>query len=533
MHSSKKTKKKSNLAAIDIGTNSFHLIVAEVQSPSGRFKILDRDKENVRLGSGSTDMKHLSDAAMNRGVETLGRFKRIADSMKAPVRAIATSAVREALNQEEFVRRVKAETGIAVEIASGVEEARLIHLGVLQALPIYARRLLLVDIGGGSTEILVGRRRSISYSNSIKLGAVRLTQRFFRSSRLERSEVRECRKYIRGMLAPIVRSTSQFAIDVVVGSSGTISTLANIIRLRRGDTGSAPLNGTSFTIRELSEVVEDILNAREPEERLQIDGLDPARADIIVAGALILEQIFRELEIASMIVSEFALREGILLDTIEQRRTVGRVRHLSDIRRTSVQQVADQYQSESGHARHVTRLALSLFDQTKSLHRMGERERGYLEAAALLHEVGLYVSHSQHHRHSYYLIRNADILGFTENEKEIIANVARYHRKSHPKEKHEGYRLLNENDREIVARLSSILRIADGLDRTHETAVRDVRVRRAGRGMRVFLEGRQRRGLDLEIWGADQKKSLFEETFNVHVTISEEVVRRGRTSRRR
>jgi exopolyphosphatase/guanosine-5'-triphosphate,3'-diphosphate pyrophosphatase len=337
---SRTPKPKTKLAAIDIGTNSFHLVVAEVDPRTGRFRILDREKEIVRLGSGSTDMKYLSDPAMNRGIQTLTRFRRIAASMGAPIRAIATSAVREAINQEQFLRRVRTETGIKVEIASGIEEARLIHLGVLQSLPLYNQRILLVDIGGGSTEFLVGRRRHIAFSNSLKLGAVRLTQRFFRTGRTEKRAVRECRQYVKGMLAPIERSVARHTLETCVGSSGTIANIANIIRLRRGGSEDAPINGSRFTRRQLTEVVDEILSCNDTSERLRIRGLDAARADIIPAGAIILEQIFDSLGLRSMTVSEYALREGIILDTVEKWHASGRVHHLSDLRLSSVQHVA-------------------------------------------------------------------------------------------------------------------------------------------------------------------------------------------------
>lgn len=508
------------LAAIDIGTNSFHLIVADADPKTGRFRILDREKEIIRLGSGSTDMKHLSESAMRRGIEALVRFKRIADSMNAPIRAIATSAVREALNQDDFRRRVRTETGITVEVASGSEEARLIHLGVLQSLPIYNRRILLVDIGGGSTEFLVGHRRSIAYSNSLKLGAVRLTQRFFPDGRTNKRSVRECRAYVRGMLAPVARIIHRYDLDMSVGSSGTIANIAGIARTKASGDNDEPLNGFQFTRRQVADVTSAIIDASETTDRLRIPGLDPSRADIIAAGAIILEQILESFKQSTMVYSEYALREGIILDTVEQWHSSVRSRHLSNIRQTSVQHVANLFRVERMHAQQVRRLALSLFDQTVRLHGFGDVEREYLEAAAILHESGLFVSHSQHHRHSYYLIRNADLLGFTENEKEIVANVARYHRKSHPKQKHESFSQLTSDAQTVVTRLSAIMRIADGLDRNHVASVQSVTVRRSGHRIHLRVTPRARRSLDLEIWGANRKKELFEDTFGVRVGIS-------------
>jgi exopolyphosphatase/guanosine-5'-triphosphate,3'-diphosphate pyrophosphatase len=508
---------KKNLAAIDVGTNSIHLVVAEVIPDSGRFKVLDREKEMVRLGSGSTDMKYLSESAMDRALQTLHRFKIIADSLRAPIRAVATSAVREALNQDEFIRRVRSETGINLETASGFEEARLIHLGVLQALAVFKKTHLMVDIGGGSTEFLIGHQRRILYSNSLKIGAVRLTRRFFDGQKTTSKSIRECEKYVQGMLSPIRRSVKRERYEVAVGTSGTIMNIAGIIRRRHDEDEDSSLNNFTFSRDELFETVEEILEAERPEDRVRIGGLDPARADIIVAGAIILEQIFKELGIRTMTVSEFALREGIILDTIEKLHRKKRSGHLHDLRYSNVRHLAQSLHYEKAHSQQVAKLALRVFDQTSPLHRLGLQEREYLEAAALLHEVGLFVSHAQHHRHSYYLIRNSELLGFTENEKEIIANVARYHRKSHPKIKHEGFRKLTPDDQIMVAKLASILRIADGLDRTHSSAVGDLRCRMSGRKVNVILRPSNSSPVELELWGADRKKKLFEEALHAHI----------------
>jgi len=511
--------KPTRLAAIDIGTNSFHLIVVESTPVAGRFRILGRQKENVRLGSGMTDMKYLSDETIERGISALRLFKRVAESMQAPVRAVATSAVREALNKQLFMLRAETETGIRIQIASGAEEARLIHLGVLQALPVFRKRLLMLDIGGGSTEFLLGERRNILFSNSLKLGAVRLTQRFFPDGKTTAKSIKECRSYVRGFLAPVTRELKNRRNDVRVGSSGTILSLAAMIRLRRDGEAEGPLNGFTFSNDELFEMAEDILSIDRPEDRLSIEGLDASRADIIPAGVIILEQAMRELGLPDITVSEFALREGIILDTLEKRLPRGRVDHLHDIRMNSVRHLAETFRYEQQHADHVTRLALRLFDQLKPVHRLSDREREYLEAAGILHEIGLYVSHAQHHRHSYYLIRNAELLGFTENEKEIIANIARYHRKSHPKVKHEGFRTLTPDEQKVVAQLAGILRVADGLDRNHQMSIRDVRALRTRNSVRLKLTVARGANAELEVWGAERKKGLFEEAFGVSLKV--------------
>jgi exopolyphosphatase/guanosine-5'-triphosphate,3'-diphosphate pyrophosphatase len=521
---------KPRLAAIDIGTNSFHLVITEVNPAAGKFKILGREREVVRLGSGSTDMKYLSQEAILRGIETLKRFRGLSDSAGASLRAIATSAVREAKNQNEFIKRAANEAGVKIEVASGFEEARFIYLGVLQALPVFDKRILLIDIGGGSTEFLIGHRREIYYDNSLKLGAIRFTQRFFESDKIESREIKECRKYIRGIMNPVMRQLKDYLFDTVVGSSGTIVSIGSMVNVTRNSpadsSSSRRINNFTFTKDELYEVVEKITEARTNKQRSKIPGLDPARADIITAGVLILEQIFRELKIKELTVSDFALREGIILDTIETQYKLKEHAHLTDIRYKSVTHLAENFKYEEEHSRHVASLALKIFDGTQNLHELGYAEREYLAAAALLHEIGCFVSHSQHHRHSYYLIRNSEMLGFTENEKEIIANVARYHRKSHPKQKHEAYAKLNGEDQMLVRKLASILRIADGLDRTHSSAVRDIQCSAADGELIIQLtkSGTGNSNLpELEIWGAETKKALFEETYGIRVKFVVEV----------
>jgi exopolyphosphatase / guanosine-5'-triphosphate,3'-diphosphate pyrophosphatase len=510
---------KTRLAAVDIGTNSFHLIITETEEDSPNFKILGREKEIVRLGTGSTDMKYLTEDAMTRGINVLKRYKGLADSAGAPLRAIATSAVREANNQNEFIKRADNEAGVKIEIASGFEEARFIYLGILQALPVFDKKILLIDIGGGSTEFLIGHKREILYDNSIKLGAIRLTQRFFNSDKTENKAVKDCRKFIRGTMNPVTRQIEDFSFETAIGSSGTIVSIANMIRAAKNGDSENRLNNYTFTRDELYSVTENIIEAKTEKQRLKIPGLDSARADIITAGALILEQIFRELKIKHLTVSDYALREGIILDTIETGLAFKIHDHLTDIRYKSVKHLAENLKYEESHSNHVGRLALSIFDQTRSLNKLGSLEREYLEAAAILHEVGCFVSHSQHHRHSYYLIRNSELLGFTENEKEIIANVARYHRKSHPKQKHEAFAKLNPQDQMIVKKLASILRIADGLDRTHASAVKNVKCIFNNGEINMVLEksSSNNTNLELEIWGAESKKLLFEETYGVKV----------------
>jgi len=462
------------IAAIDIGTNSIHMVIAR-QLDGGTPEILGREKDPVRLGRGSTDMKQLESDAIDRAIETLGRFRQIADAQGAEVFAVATSAVREAENQADFLRRCGEEAGVTVSVVSGVEEARLIHLGALGAVPVAGRRHLVIDIGGGSTELVVGEHTPPTLARSIKLGHIRLTDRFFRDGMVTEPAIDECRKYVRAFVAPVAREIVDLGFDLVVGCSGTIETLA---RMAAADGGDPPrtVDNLTLTRDQLGAVVERVLASPTPSERRSLPGLDPHRADVIAGGAILLRQLFRSLGIRELIISPAALREGVMLDQFERRTASGdALRHLTDIRRSSVLDMARRYEDDIAHVQHATDLALELFDALRPVHGYGESERDLLEAGGILHNVGRFIAHAAHHKHSYYLIRHSEHLaGFTEQETELIAQVARYHRKSSPRNKHAEFAALDGDDQQRVRVLAGLLRIAIALDRTYRRSVERV-----------------------------------------------------------
>ena len=468
----------SVIAAIDVGTNSFHLVVASVNA-EGHFEVLTREREPVRLGSGPEDMKRLTPEAMDRGISVLGRMRRIAVHAGATsVTAVATSAVREADNRAEFTDRARAEADVDIEVVSGVEEARLIHLGVLGAVPLTDKRHLIIDIGGGSTEFIIGDGAEPLLLRSLKLGAIRLTDRFFPQGRTRKRSVRDCRGYIDSFLGHLPAEIARLGFETAVGSSGTITALARMCAIRRGDRDNRT-GRLSFTAKELRKLTADLAAAKTPEDRLAAEGLEERRADIIVAGALLLEQAFTLLGIKRMEVSDFALREGILFEQIRRAAAPGRdpFHRLEDLRRSGVMYVANSYHEDLGHAEHITDLALELFDGLSPMHGLGEEDRELFEAASLLHNVGIFISHSAHHRHSYYIIRNSEHLtGFTEREIEVIAQVARYHRKSAPKSKHPDFASLAKSDQQRVRWMAAMLRVAIGLDRSNRQVVTRVKV---------------------------------------------------------
>jgi exopolyphosphatase/guanosine-5'-triphosphate,3'-diphosphate pyrophosphatase len=508
----------SALAAIDIGTNSFHLVVARPTTAIA-FEIIAREKEVVRLGSGSGDMKKLTPDAIDRGIEALGRFRKVAQIAGAPVRAIATSAVREAHNRDEFVRRARDEAGVDVEVVSGVEEARLIHLGVLQDVPAADQRLVLIDIGGGSTEFVVAKGSEMLDARSLKLGAIRLTDRFFSEEPLTSRQVKRCRTHVRAYLGPVVREVERHGFEVVIGSSGTILNLAEMARQRRGESGRLVSNAT-FTRKELGGVVEALVDAPTTKKRVKVPGLDAKRADIIVAGALLLEEAFDALGIEEMTVSDYALREGLVLDTLQRQSQSSSVLGdgTADIRERSVRRLSRLAPDGAEHVEQSRRLALELFDGTASIHGLDSDARDLLAAAALLANVGTAISHERHHLHSYYVIRHAEHLrGFTQREVELIAQVARYHRKSAPKNKHEAFAALSSSDQGLVRALAGILRVAIALDRSHDSRVVGIRVNASPAGVVVKLDVRD--DPSLELYTADERKGLLESALDTEVRI--------------
>jgi len=503
------------LAALDIGTNSFHLVVARVRGES--LEVVTRARETVRLGHGGGDMKELSPDAIDRGIATLRRMRLLATSNGASMRAVATSAVREAENANVFLDRALREADVDIEVISGLEEARLIHLGVLQAIDVFDRRLLLVDIGGGSTEVLVGQRGETLAARSFKLGAVRLTDRFFPGGEVKGKALASCRSYVRSVLTTFEREVDEVGFEVAIASSGTAETVARMAHAATGGAVLRTYNRFEVERAQLDEVVAALVKRRTVAER-RLPGLEPARADIIVAGALVLEGVADTFDIDRFTFSDGALREGVLLDTIARYRE-GSVHHLRDVSRRSIRALAERCDDDPAHSSHVAMLALQMFDATRHLHGLGDDARDYLEAGALLANVGLVIAHSKHHLHAYYVIRNCELTGLTDNEIEIIALVARYHRKSAPKPSHPDFARLAPADQRLVCTLAGILRIAIGLDRSHDGRVREVRALADRRRLRIEASPADDRDLDLELYTGNERSGLLAEVLGLEVEV--------------
>ncbi|MCB1306884.1 MAG: Ppx/GppA family phosphatase [Leptospiraceae bacterium] len=522
--------KSKNIAAIDLGTNSFHLVIVR---PGDRyqFDVIGKSKEEVRLGSGGGDLDHIGEEAMERGIEALSRFMQLARGHQATVRAVATSALREAHNRDAFLERARKECGLNIEIIPGREEARLIYLGALQALPVFDRQTLLVDIGGGSTEFVIGKSGQPLYAVSLKLGAIRLNDRFFAGDSINANRVQECRRYIRVALAGVAADIAKQGFELAVGCSGTIETLAEMVRQTDPDGGDARLKEAELNPETLAATTEKILSIGEHKKRARLPGLDEKRADIIVPGAILLDEIFQALRVQRMVVSPYALREGVIMDTLI--RASNRKEMIADIRRDSVRYLAESMLGRNTRewkaTQHITFLAGRLLDHLMTaniLRGLTLNDSFLLQSASLLHNVGTIIAHSAHHKHSYYIIKNSEsLMGFTPLELEIIAQVARYHRKSAPSRKHSDFQSLPRPEQDQVRKLAGVLRVAVNLERGSEQRVKDLQLvlDQKQRTIRILVEPDKQRGkpvnVSLEIWAARSMTALLEEVTNRHIEI--------------
>lgn len=458
------------VAAIDVGTNSVHMVVARVGRTG--FDVITTEKEVVRLGAGVSGEEEIAPEAIERGVAALVRMSRIAEAHGGQVRAVATSAVREAPNRESFLAAVRGATGIDVEVISGGEEARLIHLGVSRSLDLRAGSVLTIDIGGGSTEFCVSVRGSLRIAQSLKIGTVRMTEAFLPGGVVTDNGVKRLRDKIRSTLAPLAHDISKLGFDRVVVSSGTNETLARMVAATR-DAAPQNMNGFVFTVAELDDTTEEILDRVRPDQRVGLAGLDTKRADIIASGAVILREIGRVLKIKTFEYSDYALREGVLVDTA--RRLDMMDADPVDPGLESATRLAERCSVDLEHSSHVAHLASKLLRALGRHYEVDPSLDRLLRAAALMANTGNAIGHTRHHVHSYYIIRNADLVGFVDEEIEMIALTARYHRKSGPKESHEEFARLPEERRHDVEMMAAVLRIATALDRSRDQCIVDVR----------------------------------------------------------
>jgi exopolyphosphatase / guanosine-5'-triphosphate,3'-diphosphate pyrophosphatase len=494
------------IAAIDCGTNSIHMIVVRIR-PDLSFEVIDREKEMVRLGSGGLEGKALTKEAMETGLQTFSRFRRLADSHQVEeILAAATSAVREAKNGGEFLAAVERATGIKTQVISGIEEARLIHLAAVYGVDVAGASAVVVDIGGGSVEITHGAGTSLRLAKSFKLGVLRLTEQFVHSDPLSGRDERKLVKHLDEKLGSYLRDISTAGFDRVIGTSGTILSLGTVAVAERHRTIDEVRN-LRVSAKQIHRLRKE-LTSRSISERMKLPGLDPRRADLVVAGGVLLDTILRHLGASDITLCDLALREGLVIDYIQRnRKHIAQADRYPDIRRRSVVELAERCSYWPEHAHQVARLAGSIFDQTRSVHGLSDREREWLDFAALLHDIGTHISFPRHHKHSYYLIKNGDLRGLEPEESEVIALIARYHRKTAPKKSHAPFAALRPKARDAVRALSAILRLAETLDRSHAQIVTAVELH--DRGAEYLVKLRAAGDAELELWAAQRQIAPF------------------------
>ena len=506
------------IAAMDIGTNSVHMIVVRVR-PDMSFEVIDREKAMVRLGAGGLDGRKLTAEAMTSALQALSKFKRLAESHRVDqILAAATSATREAGNGGEFLKRIERETGIRARVIAGPEEARLIHQAAVYGVNVGSGRAVVIDIGGGSVEITLGTATTIQLARSFKVGVIRLTERFVKSDPLlERDE----RRLSNHVLEEIDRHCDQIlaaGFDRVIGTSGTILSLGAVAATAARGVPPTELRNLHVAAKQIRRVRKTMVEL-DLEQRLTVPGLDPRRADLVVAGAILLDTILRRLGAEELTLCDLALREGLVLDYIRQnKRQIAQIDSIPDVRRRSILELCERCNYYAEHAQQVTRLALAIFDQTRGAHGLTDREREWLEYASLMHDLGAHISYARHHKHSYYLIKNGDLRGFRPDEIEAMALVARYHRRGTPKQSHEEYAGLPAGMRKAVRTLASILRVAESLDRSHSQVISGLELKDDDR--KVVLEIHSPGDAELELWATQRHVGPFERVLRKPVTVA-------------
>ncbi len=498
--------KNPRIAAIDIGTNSIRCIIAEV-TKEGKYKILDDEKVTVRLGERLAATGLICVEAANRAVTAIQRFQKLITGFNVEtVEAVATSAVRTAENGRDLIGVLSHELGHEIKIISGEEEAELASASALANFDMNGKRYAMVDIGGGSVEIVSACGNHVEEFYSLDLGAVVMTERFLTGDPVTEHELRKLQRHIRESLKRMF-SGKKFTADALIGSGGTVTALGCMAMQIRQE-NFVSIHGSEMLHAEIVHLQAMLIN-KDLKGRRTIPGLNQDRADIIVAGVVVMDELMRYFDANRVLVNERGIREGLLIRAIKKLGlTTG---SKPPTWRDSVLEFAASCHVDEQHSTHVAALSLTIFDSLAPLFKMKASEKRLLEAAAILHDCGYFISYGSHHKHSYHLIRHAELFSFSPRERELIAQIARYHRKSLPKKKHETFQSLKERDQITVARLGGILRLADGLDRRRSALVQSVSCHYEDTTLAVRLDSTQ--DISVEVFGGNSKKDLFEKAF--------------------
>lgn len=510
----------SIIAALDLGSNSFHLVVAKAHSDTS-FEVLLKEKYMIRLGDVVSKLGYIDEAHLSDVISAIKSFRTLSESLGASeLVALATSAFRDAENSSEVVDLIEEQTGVSVSVISGHKEAELIYKAVSSSVTFPDEIEMCADLGGGSLELMVGSQSQLLWSQSLNLGVGRLTATFLSDTdSISAKEIQKMRKHVKDTLIPLRDKVERLAPGSLICSSGSFLNLARMALLANNTETDVSviddLNQVSVK-RSALRVIDKLILESDAKARSSILGLDPKRIDIIPAATVVLEELISIFGFKGIILSEWALREGIILSELEGYDTLQDTD--DSIRMASVMGMTKRFTWNSSHAEQVADLALSLFDQTQSLHGMSASDRELLHYGALLHDIGEHIAMEDHDKHSAYLIENSRLRGFSPSEKKALTCIGRFHRRGAPKTDFVPFGQLDVGWQDTVIRLVSILRIADALDRSHEAVVNTIEV--SMDKDRVTIRPYAERDFELEAFGLRRKRSLFEQTFGVKVSIA-------------
>lgn len=498
------------IAAIDVGSNAMRMVVGRIVY-EGKVEAVENLRLPVRLGQDAFTTGIISEETSRQTLDAFVRFRRIADNHKVEkIRAIATSAMREADNSDLLIDRIARSTGIQIETINGEEEARLIHLAVSQAINLN-KHVLLVDIGGGSVEVTLSQNGKILSTESYNMGTVRLLNTLGGEKNAALPFHKLVRQYAEAARRRIDRELGSKKINICVGTGGNIEEMGRLReKLFKGD------NDRMITLEELDKLVETLSRMR-VEERIRKFKLKPDRADVILPASIVLQMIAHAAKIKEVIIPSVGLKDGVLWDMGYR---LQENMHISPREQvwTSALWLGKKYQFDQDHAKEVARLAGRLFDQSRDLHDLGDEDKLLLELAALLHDIGHFISPIDHNKHGYYILKANPLIGLVESRQELVANIIYYHRKSMLGWQDEGFRSLTPNDRIMVTKLSALVRLADALDVSHTGSVKDVQFESKKDGWRLSLQGKG--DLMLERWALEKRQKLFQDVFGVKLKLA-------------
>ena len=495
------------IAAIDIGTNSIHMVIAQ-STPGAAFEVVEREREVVQIGRGSFEDGRLMPDAIRRTADALSRFVRLARRMQTDrILCTATAAVRESRNGGDFLRVAREVSGVTPRVIPGEEEGRLIYLAVRRALQLDMEPALMIDIGGGSMQLVVGNREKLLLATGAPLGALRLRETILESDPPTNKELRDLRRTVRKRCRPALAKVVELEPTAVYGSSGSIHALAQAVAWEERGAPIEYINGHELPLDGLQRLARKLARMSES-ERSALRGLDPKRAEIILPGAVVLQHVLEEVGADGITISDFGVREGLVSDYLERHaEEITALDKVADVRLRSVYGLVRKFHDDERHLEHVARLSLALFDGLRREHRLPDEARDLLHYAALLHDLGEVIGHDGHAEHSRYVILNGNLRGLSAEQLALVANVARYHGSSRPRKRDEYIRRLPKVQRRAVRWLAAMLRIAEGLDRSHYQLVKEIHLRRGAKSL--TLQARTRGDAQLEQWAAESRAGLL------------------------